>query len=270
MDFLQYWNLKEKPFENTGDPKFFYYSPEHKEALVRLIYVIRQNKAGALLAGDYGTGKTTIANELLAEVEESRNYQSVYISNPLLNPEELLQEIVYQLSGNAESLGRLQARRAIDDLLQDIASRGDYSIIIVDEAHLITQKEVLEELRLMMNLQYKNRFLVTLIMMGQLELREIINSQPQFKQRFAICYMLQHLNEEETIGYIKHRMKIAGAERRIFTDEASSFIYNSSSGKPRQINNICDMSLLVGYMRQADEIDGHIVRDVSKDLGEEI
>lgn len=270
MDFLEYWNLEKKPFENTGDPKFFYYSPEHKEALVRLIYVIKQNKAGALLAGDYGTGKTTIAKELLYEIEESQNYESVYISNPILTSRELLQEIAFQLGKETENTTRLKTRRIIEDQLKDIASRGDRAIIIIDEAHLITRKDVLEELRLLMNLQHKNQFLATLIMMGQLELRDIIDSQPQFKQRFAMCYVLRHLNREDTAGYIRHRLKIAGAQRDIFSDEASAMIYRSSAGRPRQINNICDMALLVGSMRNANEINGQIVDDVKRDLGEEI
>ena len=263
MDFLQYWNLETKPFENTGDPKFFYYSPEHKEALVRLIYVIRQSKAGALLAGDYGTGKTTIANELLYEIRESHTYESVYVSNPLVSPRELLQEIAYQLGKESDGLNRLQARRVIEEQLRDIAARGDRAIIIIDEAHLITRKDVLEELRLLMNLQQGHQFLATLIMMGQLELREIIDAQPQFKQRFAMCYVLKHLNKDETLN-------VAGSQREIFNNEAANLIYRVSNGRPRQINNICDMALLVGCMRSASEISTQIIGDVQKDLGEEI
>ncbi len=268
MDFLEYWNLEKKPFENTGDPEFFYYSPEHKEALVRLIYVIKQNKAGALLAGDYGTGKTTIANELLFEIQESHKYNSVYISNPLLSSRELLQEIVHQLGKESYGLTSMRARRAIEEQLKETATRGDRAIIIVDEAHLITRKEVLEELRLLMNLQHNNQFLTTLILMGQLELRDIINSQPQFKQRFAMLYVLKTLNEKETEGYIKHRLKIAGAKKDIFDEKALALIYKLSDGRPRQINNICDMSLLIGSMRELKEINADIVGDVETDLGE--
>ncbi len=269
MDFLRYWELNEKPFENTGDPKFFYYSPCHKEAMVRLVYVIKQNKAGALLAGDYGTGKTTIANELLLEIRQNEDYKSVYISNPLLSSRELLQEIAYQLGIEDDKISRPRVRRMIEDKFKETQERGRQTVIIVDEAHLINRKDVLEELRLMMNLQYNNNFLATIIMMGQLELREIINAMPQFKQRFAICYLLRHLNGEETAGYIRHRLGVAGVRKDIFTDEAKSLIYFSSSGRPRQVNNICDMALLVGFMKKADCIDGQIVRDVVKDLGEQ-
>ena len=270
MDFLEYWGLEKKPFENTGDPEFFYYSPEHKEALVRLIYVIKQSKAGALLAGDYGTGKTTIANELLYEIEESHKYESVYISNPLLSSREMLQEIVHQLGKDSYGLTSMRARRAIEEQLKEIAARGDRAIIIVDEAHLITRKEVLEELRLLMNLQHNNQFLTTLIMMGQLELRDVINSQPQFKQRFAMVYVLKTLSKEETSGYIKHRLKVAGAKKDVFSDEALALVYKLSSGRPRQINNICDMALLVGSMRETKEIGPDVIKDVEKDLGEKI
>ncbi|MGB2651319.1 MAG: ATPase, partial [Candidatus Omnitrophota bacterium] len=104
----------------------------------------------------------------------------------------------------------------------------------------------------------------------QLELRDIINEMPQFKQRFAMCYLLRHLDVQETIGYVKHRLKVAGSERGIFSEEAAALIYAASNGRPRQINNICDMSLLVGYMRKADQVDEQIIREVVKDLGEEI
>ena len=270
MDFLTYWDLKEKPFENTGDPRFFYYSPKHKEALVRLTYVIRENKAGALLTGDYGTGKTTIANELLLEINESDDYHSVCISNPLLTAEELLQEIARQLGLKEESYPRLQLRRFIEENLQEIVSENRHTVIIVDEAHLVSGRDILEELRLLMSLQTKNQFMATVIMMGQLEMRNIINSVPQFKQRFAMFYVLKHLDREETAGYIQHRLKIAGTEREIFDEEASTLIYRASRGMPRQINNICDMSFLVGAMRRVGRIDGQIVRDVVRDLGEEI
>ena len=121
-----------------------------------------------------------------------------------------------------------------------------------------------------MNMQFNNRFLATLIVMGQLELRDIINAMPQFKQRFAIFYVLKHLDEIETARYVRHRLQIAGAEKCVFTDEASALMYDSSGGRPRQINNICDMSLLVGCMRNVNEIDGGIVREVINDLGEKI
>jgi type II secretory pathway predicted ATPase ExeA len=119
-----------------------------------------------------------------------------------------------------------------------------------------------------MNLQHNNQFLTTLILMGQLELRDIINSQPQFKQRFAMLYVLKTLSEKETEGYIKHRLKIAGAKKDIFEEKALALIYKSSNGRPRQINNICDMSLLIGSMKGLKEINADIVRDVEKDLGE--
>ncbi|MBD3425631.1 MAG: AAA family ATPase [Candidatus Omnitrophica bacterium] len=270
MDFLNYWGLGKKPFENIGDPKFFYYSPCHKEAMVRLVYVIKQNKAGALLAGDYGTGKTTIANELLYEIEENDDYRSVYISNPLLTSKELLQEIAYKLDIKQGRSSRPNLRRMIENELRATIARDQQVIVIVDESHLITDRNVLEELRLMMNMQENNRFLVTIIMMGQLELRDIINQMPQFKQRFAMCYLLRHLDAYETKGYVRHRLKIAGTERDIFDDQAASLIYASSNGRPRQINNICDMSLLVGFMKKAERIDEQIIREVVKDLGEEI
>jgi len=270
MDFIDYWGLSEKPFENTGDPKFFYYSPVHKEALVRLVYVIKSGKAGALLAGDYGTGKTTIANELLEEIKSSEDYKSVFIWNPLLTPQELLQEMAFQLGIKEELDSKLKLRKLLQEKLERLLRENFRTVIVVDEAHLMTDKEALEELRLLMNLQYENKFLATIIMMGQLELRDVINAMPQFKQRFAMFYVLKHLDRDETSKYIKHRLGIAGARRDIFNAEANNLVYRASVGRPRQINNICDMSLLVGSLRKSEQVDDQIIRDVIKDLGEEI
>ena len=237
--------------------------------MVRLVYVIKNNKAGALLAGDYGTGKTTIAKELLEEIKESSQYRSVYISNPLLTSRELIQEIADQMGvGSAES-PRQKLRHLIEERLQRTVAEGKHTIIIVDEAHLVVRNEVLEELRLLMNLQENNRFLSTLVMMGQLELRDIINSMPQFKQRFAICYVLKHLDETETGRYIQHRINVAGGTQPIFSDASKNLIYSASGGRPRQINNICDMSLLVGAMRNAQTVEPDVIREVIKDVGEE-
>lgn len=266
MDLLKYWGLEDNPFDNTWAVKYFYRSGVHREALVRLIYVIKQKKAGALIAGGYGTGKTTIANELLSEIEESDNYESVYISNPMLTPLELLQEIAHKLDISDDESSRLKLRRGIEERLCEIAENNGNAVIIVDEAHMLNQKEVLEELRLMMNLHYNDKFLVTIIMLGQLELRDIINSMPQFKQRFSMCYVLNSLEESETKKYIKHRMGVAGASKEIFNDDAKAIIHFSSDGKPRHVNNICDMALLVGAMRNVDYIGGDIIREVIKDM----
>jgi len=270
MEFLEYWGLRERPFENTGSVKFFYYSPTHKEALVRLIYVIRNRKAGALLAGDFGTGKTTIANELLDELDQNEKYRRVYIRNPILTSRELLQEVAYQLGVNDSAGSRLILRRNIEEKLKQISDDGNHTVIVVDEAHLLSRKDVLEELRLFMNLQYNDRFMNTIIMIGQLELRDIINAMPQFKQRFAMYYLLKALDESETKRYIGHRLDIAGCTRPVFDDEASYLIHSSSAGRPRQVNNICDMALLTGFMRKTDIISGDLVREVVKDLGAEV
>jgi type II secretory pathway predicted ATPase ExeA len=188
----------------------------------------------------------------------------------MINSTELLQEVAYQLGCNGSDESRLILRRHIAGKLEAIASHGDHTVILVDEAHLITRKDALEELRLFMNLQKKDKFLASIVLMGQLVLMDIINAMPQFKQRFAMCYVLKQLDEEETRRYVKHRLKIAGTDKDIFTSEAFSLIYRSSEGRPRQINNICDMALLIGCMRNIDKIDDEMIREIVKDLGQEL
>jgi general secretion pathway protein A len=262
-----HWQLNKKPFDNTPDPNFFYYSQKHEEALSRLIYAVKERKGGTILTGEPGCGKTLLSRVLLKELSDER-YHVATIFNPRLSPLHLLQEIVYQLDNAVQHSSKIKLLRAFDDILQFNRSINRNTVIVIDEAQTIGNKKSFEELRLLLNFQSNDDFLLTLVFLGQPELRDKINNLPQLKQRFNVRYHLKPLTEEETRDYIQHRLRTAGAQRCMFSDEAIAGIYRFSSGVPRRINNICDMSLLVGAAHDIAEISPVLVREVAEDLEE--
>jgi len=264
-----YWKLKEKPFENTPDPRFIFYSQRYEEALSRMLYAMRERKGAALLTGEYGSGKTLLSRVLWEELRQENRYQAAFILNPRLSGLEFIQEIYYQFSGVTNSPpGKIDLFHYLHKILYASHDAGRHCIIVVDEAQAIQDEEIFEELRLLLNFQLNDRFLLTLILLGQPELKEKINNLPQLRQRIAIRYHLTALSEELTKGYILHRLKVADAKEEIFLEEAFHEVYGFSSGIPRRINNICDMALLAGFSEKISKIDKKVIRDVAEDLDE--
>lgn len=259
--YRSYWQLQRKPFENTPDPEFFFPSHEHEEALERLQYVVNANKGAALLTGDYGTGKTTIIRKVAYDAQ-ANNISIAFLNNPRWAPEELLQEVLYQLGEPDIPTSSLELGRKIGDVLYDNMVEGRSTLILIDEAQIIKSDNVFEELRLLLNYQMNDSFMVTLILSGQPELRERILAIPQFEQRMFIKYHFHMLDLDNTIAYIKHRLKIAGTEREIFSKDAVELIYQYSFGTPRRINNICDLALLTGFKKKTPIIDSNIIRSI--------
>lgn len=265
--YENYWGLREKPFENTPDPHFLYYSSQHEEALSRMLYAIRERKGAAMLTGEYGSGKTILSRAFLEELNND-DYQRVLIFNPKIPPIEFLQEIVYQLGGDDTARSKKKLLRNLNEILYNNRNKNKATIIVVDEAQAIKNKETFEELRLLLNFQLDDTFLLTLILVGQPELKEKVNMIPQLRQRLAIRYHLMALNKKETEEYIIHRLKVAGSSEPIFIKGSHELIYEASEGIPRRINNICDMCLLSGFGVKANKIDEGIAKDVVSDLEE--
>lgn len=262
-----YWKIREKPFENMPDPRFIYYSQKHEEALSRMLYAVRERKGAAILTGEYGSGKTLLSRILLEELS-SEQYQSAVIVNPILPPLELLKEIIYQLGGNTTSLSsKGDLLHYFDGMLYRNRTENKNTVIVIDEAQAVSV-ESFEELRLLLNFQSNDDFLLTLILLGQPELKAKMDKLPQLRQRFSIRYHLRALAEEQTKEYVLHRLGVAGAEKEIFRDDALSEIYRFSEGIPRRINNICDLALLVGCAEVLDKVDKEIIKDVAEDLEE--
>ncbi len=264
--YNEYWHLKEKPFENTPDPRFIYWSDQHEETLSRMLYVIKERKGAALITGEYGSGKTLLTRVLLEKLMGDQ-YQPALILNPMLSPTQLVKEVIVQLGGTvAASASKAKAFNSLNEMLVELDKKKKLAVVVVDEAQAIHRVASFEEFRLMLNFQLNDRFLLTLILIGQPELNDKVEKLPQLMQRFALRYHLKALKEAETKNYIAHRLKVAGGNPAVFSAEAVAGIYQYSGGIPRKINNACDLALLVGSSENAKAIDARIVAKVVADL----
>jgi len=263
--YESYWGLKEQPFDNSPNPKFFYLSPEHEEALVRLMYAVRQRKGCALLTGEYGCGKTTLSRALIQQVEAER-YEIGLLTNPSWTATDFLREMLYQLGIESQGTTKTELLHQLNDVFYRNFQAGRDTVIIVDEAQLIDDDAVFEELRLLLNFQTDDRFLVTLLLIGSPELGAKVRRLKQLDQRIAIRYHLNTLDDAHTSAYIAHRLQMAGQSGRIFSDAAVKLIFDFTRGTPREINNLCDVALLVGYTKRAKDIGEKTVAEVIKDM----
>lgn len=261
-----YWGLKEKPFENTPDPRFLYFSDEHQEAISRLTYAIEQRKGAALLTGGYGCGKTVVSRVILGKLTPDK-YESALVTNPSLSPIDLLREICLQLDVKIKlESPKTELLKKLNERFYETMNAKKDTVIIIDEAQAINSLSAFEELRLLLNFQLNDRFLLTLILIGQPELREKINQLKQFKQRLAIQCHLAPLNEQETAQYILHRLEVAEARSEIFAPDALQTVWKKSNGIPRVINNICDLSLLIGFSNKVQKIDEALIQSVANEI----
>lgn len=267
--YEKYWGLTEKPFENTPDPRFMYYSKKHEEALMRLLYAVKEEKGAAMLTGEYGSGKTILSRILIDELIKDKIYEVALITHPQLTPVQFIQEIIYQLKSEHVKGSKPQLLHTMQDIIYKNFNEQKKTVMLIDEAQIIKNKETFEELRLFLNFQLNKKFLITLILIGQPELLKRIKSIPQLVQRLGIKYHLTGLNNTETEQYIKHRLSVAGAKTDMFTKGAFEMIYEHSEGLPRKINNICDMSLLIGFGQEAKLINKELLERVVADLNME-
>ncbi len=261
--YKEYWGLNEMPFENTPDPRFIYYSRQHEEALARALYAVKNRKGAAILTGVFGCGKTLIGQVLLMELAKEK-YKVAIVINPRLEAAELLRMIAYLLGVVEPPIRKTDTLIALNETLLNNMRDGKETVVIIDEAHSIEDNSIFEELRLLLNFQTPDRFLLTLLLFGQPELTQKIETNKQLGQRIAIKCHLEALSLEETKGYIAHRLSVAGGLRQPFSEGAFKIIYDYSSGIPRRINQICDVCLLAAFDKGLDKIDETFVMEEIK------
>jgi type II secretory pathway predicted ATPase ExeA len=261
--YLEYWGLQKFPFENVPDPEFMYYSSEHEEALARLVYAVKRNKGAVLLTGEIGCGKTTLSRVFIQQLANSE-FDIGLMTNPSLEPIDFLKEVLYQIGLNPQSQSKSELLKILNDRMIENMKNNLTTLLIIDEAQLIS-KETFEEIRLLLNFQLNDRYLLTLVLIGQPELRDIIKGYKQLDQRIAIRYHLNPLNKDNTEKYVVFRLEKAGRTKNIFTAAAMEEIYSYSGGVPRKINNVCDLALLIGFNMKVEKIDIDIIKKVVKD-----
>lgn len=263
--YLSYWGLKEVPFKNTPDPKFIFYSKEHEEALVRLLYVVTEGRGGMLLTGEYGCGKTLLSRVFLKELNESK-FLVALVTNPNLSDIDFIREVLFQLGVEVVSDVKVDLLHELDKVVLKTYENGRSIVIIIDEAQQVQRMDTFEEIRLLLNYQQYDSFMVSLIMMGQPELREKVAEIPQLKQRLGMRFHLDNLTHDECRRYIDHRLDVAGQTRVIFMSDAKDAVFEHSRGVPREINNICDMALLTGFGYSVPSIDAKLIHMVVDDM----
>jgi len=176
--YQAYWGLREKPFENTPDPKFLYYSQQHEEALARMLYVVRERKGAALLTGEYGCGKTLLSRVLRSELKEDEKYKSVFILDPRLTGIAFLQEIAHQLGADPIPKTKIKIFHTLHNLFSANHAAGRHTVLVIDEAQAVRKVDIFEELRLLLNFQLDDAFLLTIILLGSSELKAMIATMP--------------------------------------------------------------------------------------------
>lgn len=231
-----------------------------------LHYAITRNKGAAMLSGDIGLGKTTISRKLL-DLLDPVKYRIVMIVNPILTPVQILQEILNQLDVQIVSRNRQVLVQELHNTLLNYYERGQQVVILVDEAHLIRSATTFEELRLLLNCQMNDQFLISLLLLGQVELRPKIAKVPALNQRLAVRHTLQPLDITEAGEMILHRLRVAGfsGEHSPFTPDAVYELNKFAKGYPRVICQLADNALLLGMARKVRAIDSYFMHDVVAD-----
>lgn len=257
--YLDFWHFQEKPFENTPDPKFFYPSAQHASALQKLIYAINEQKGCALFTGEYGCGKTVLVRSALERINLD-NYELALINYPMFTGYDLLSEILVQFGMEGVGDNRSKLFRDMANVSYNNIVNNKNNLVIIDEAQVIEDKSVFEELRLLLNLQLEDRFLITLVLVGQPELRDKIMEYPQLEQRISVKFHLHRFDLDDTIRYVRHRLQVAGGTQEVFAEDALYLIHKMSFGVPRRINNVADMCLLEGFNHRVQKIDEEIVK----------
>jgi general secretion pathway protein A len=266
--YTSFFGLTEKPFAITPDPRYLYLSERHAEALAHLLYGINESGGFIQLTGEVGTGKTTVVRTLLSRVPHHADV--AVILNPRVSPIEFLQTICEELGLDIAAADRDSVKQMVDALNRRLLhshAEGRRIIVLVDEAQNLSI-DVLEQVRLLTNLETPTQKLLQIILIGQPELRELLdrNELRQLAQRITGRYHLRPLTPEETKGYVRHRMKVAGSQEDIFTDGALEEVHRISGGIPRVINVTCDRALLGAYTQETRRITPSLMRQAAGEV----
>lgn len=267
--YLQFFGLNEAPFSITPDPAFVYLSAAHREALAHLLYGVGQGGAGGFvqLTGEVGTGKTTICRCLLEQVPDDT--QVALILNSLVTPRELVATVCEELGIDTREMAHSNKLMidALNAYLLEQHASGKRVVVVIDEAQNLSP-EALEQVRLLTNLETAKNKLLQMVLLGQPELRQLLQRQDlrQLSQRITARYHLAPLNEKETQGYVRHRLKVAGSRRNPFRNSAMRALYHRSGGVPRLINIIADRALAGAYAAETENISSRFVNAAADEV----
>ncbi len=265
--YKKFYSLKENPFNITSDPSFFFASQRHQEAFAHLKYGIESRKGILLVTGEIGTGKTTLCRTLLNSLDDK--IKIALILNPSFSDLQLLQMIIRDFGIDCPpKVNKLDLVGAIVQFLIEQSSQGNNVVIVIDECQNLNSRQ-LEQIRLLSNLETEKEKLLQIILVGQPELLAKLKNQDlrQLNQRVAVRYHMLPLDKPEVVAYIDHRLKTAGANRKLhFTPDAVDMIYTYSEGTPRLINILCDRALLAGFVENTFTITAEVIRQSAREV----
>jgi type II secretory pathway predicted ATPase ExeA len=268
MDYLEYYKLDEHPFSNVVDSRFYWNSPQQAEALTKLKYAIDTRKGLAVVIGNIGAGKTTLARKTLEELDEE-HYEAalLVIIHSSVSSEWLFKKFAIQLGVKNVPDNKIELLGEIYRRLHEINEEGKRAVVLMDEVQMLNSREIMEEFRGLLNMESSDGKMVNFVFFGLPDLEKVLALDEPLKQRVAIRIKLDAYSAEDTRAYIQHRMKVAGCGANIFTDKAISMIFKYSNGIPRLINTICDNALLEGFLFKTVAVDEGIIKAVAVDLG---
>ncbi len=264
--YLDYYGLTEPPFDITPNPRFLFYSAKHREAFNHLLYGIRERKGFVQLTGEVGAGKTTLCRAMLEHLDD--RYATALILNPVMSAAELIKAVAIEFGLPVNGLDRLDTLAVINQFLLQQVERGLDTVLIIDEAQDLTE-ELLEQVRLLSNLETDDRKLLQIILLGQPELRARLNSPRlrQLRQRITVRYHLLPLSRREVSQYVEHRLQVSGANGKpSFTGPALWQVCRYSQGIPRLVNAVCDKALLAGFVQKRERIGFRMVNQAIREL----
>jgi type II secretory pathway predicted ATPase ExeA len=270
LSYEQHFGLTEQPFSNAADSRYYFESPQHQEAMLRIQHSVSTMKGLTVVIGNSGAGKTLLARHVLEKLEaEDKVYDAalLVVVHSEITAEWLLRKIANQLGVPNPAEKKAELLPQLFERLMAIREAGKKAVVIIDEANMLHSREIFEEFRGLSNLEVPGAKLISIVLFGLPDLDEHMALDPPLVQRVAMKVSIKPLDLAATGAYIKHRLAVAGCKKEVFAADAVAAIQEFSQGTPRLINTICDNALLESYLVKKDLVSGSLIRDVVKDLG---
>ncbi len=268
MSYEKYYNLNISPFSLTPDDRFFYHSKQCEDALVRLLHGVNNRKGLVIMIGEMGAGKTMLAHKLFNGLQEENCEIGMFVMvHGDVTPEWLLSKIAMQMGVMDPPMDKSGILKALFNRLLEIDEQGKKAVIIIDEASMIRSQALFEVLRSLLHFETVESRLISVVLMGLPEFEKNMALDPPFQQRISVKFYLKLMDEEDTRGYVRHRLAVAGNPKDIFSPEAMQTLFRYSKGIPRLLNTICDNCLMEGFLTKQEVIGPTIVELVVRDLG---
>jgi general secretion pathway protein A len=263
MNHVEYFGLSQEPFSNAPVSRLYYNSVQHAEALARLTYAVEAMKGLALLVGQIGAGKTTLARRMLDSLPEER-YEAalLVIIHSGITSSWLLRRIALQLGVTDPSTDKLTLLGQLYQRLVQIYEAGKKAVVLIDEAQMLASRELMEEFRGLLNLEVPERKLISFVFFGLPEIEQNLMLDPPLAQRVALRVRLSSFDRDATEAYVKHRLRLAGAQRMLFRREAIDRLHDASQGIPRVVNALCDNALFEAFLARAQDVDERTMMQV--------